>query len=251
MPKLQEQMKNLFACLLIVFGATLNQSFASTTVEDANHGVEISHEAFNILLKKYVDKDGKVDYDGFKKSEEALNDYLKHLGSYRVNDKWSKNAQMVYWINAYNAGTIALVLKHYPLKSIKQIHEGKPWDFKFLRMGKQTYSLNQIEHQILRKQFKDARIHFVLNCAARGCPPLHNRAFTVSNLDLLLEGRTREFIRGQNKIEPGFTKLSKIFEWYAEDFGDLKEFINKYSLKKINRNTVIDYKPYNWGLNKK
>ena len=130
---------------------------------------------------------------------------------------------------------------------------GKTWDVKWIDIGDKKYSLNQIEHEIIRPQFNDARIHFAVNCAAKSCPPLYNRAYTETNVNDYLEKRTKLFIndRNFNQIVPMGAKVSKIFEWYKEDFGDLRDYINKYSKTKLNRAAQIDFKEYDWSLNGK
>ena len=86
--------------------------------------------------------------------------------------------KMAYWINVYNAFTIKMIVDNYPVSSITKLHGGKPWDVKWIELGEKKYSLNEIEHNILRPQFKDARIHFAVNCAAQSCPPILNKAWT-------------------------------------------------------------------------
>ncbi len=159
---------------------------------------------------------------------------------------------MAFWINAYNANTIKLILKKYPVKSITDLDGGKPWDVKWIKIGSKTYSLNNIEHDIIRPRYKDARIHFAVNCAAASCPPLPNKAFTAANLNSLLESRTRSFVRNSkyNTINDDAVKVSKIFDWYGEDFGDLREYLNKYAATEIPEGTEIGFAEYDWALNK-
>ena len=158
---------------------------------------------------------------------------------------------MAYWINAYNAFTVKLILKNYPISSITKLDSGKPWDVKWIKLGEKTYSLNNIEHDILRPTYKDARIHFAVNCAAKSCPPLLNKAWTANNLNATLDKQTKTFINNAtfNEIGADVVKLSKIFEWYKVDFGDLIEYINKYSTVKVNQDATIEFVDYNWALN--
>lgn len=209
------------------------------------------HDAWNKLLGKYVSAAGKVNYKGFKSNRLALTAYLQSLAANPPADAWSRADKMAYWINAYNAFTIDLILDHYPVSSILKLDGGKTWDVKRITLGGKKYSLNQIENEILRPQFKDPRIHFALNCAARSCPPLYNKAFTAKNLERALEQRTRQFINDTkfNTLTAEKALASKIFEWYAADFGDLKSFLNQYATVKLNDKATITFREYDWDLN--
>lgn len=210
-----------------------------------------SHEAWDALLKKYVSATGKVNYKGIKADKTKLEDYLKTLSSDAPEASWSKPEQMAYWINAYNAFTVKLIVDNYPLPSINKLHGGKPWDHKWIKIGGKTYSLNNIENDILRPQFKDARIHFAVNCAAKSCPPLLNTAWTASNLNANLDAQAKKFINNTafNKLSTKKVEVSKIFEWYAEDFGKIIDFINKYAATKVSAKAKVSYVEYDWGLN--
>ncbi len=210
------------------------------------------HDVFDKMLRKHVSSSGKVNYNNFKAEETKLDAYLAALDKAPPADGWSRNKKMAYWINAYNAATIKLILKNYPLKSITNLHGGKPWDQKWIPLGGKTYSLNNIENDILRPVYKDARIHFAVNCAAKSCPPLLNRAWTEKNLNSYFEKQTKSFINNasQNKISADAVVISKIFEWYAVDFGNIIDFLNKYSTVKINPDAKVSYKEYDWDLNK-
>lgn len=209
------------------------------------------HDAWNRLLGKYVSAAGKVDYKGFKADQQALDTYLQQLAANPPAGTWTRADQIAYWINAYNAFTIDLIVDNYPVSSILKLDGGKTWDVKRIVLGGKKYSLNQIENEILRPEFKDARIHFALNCAARSCPPLYNKAFTAKNLERALEQRTRQFINDArfNTLSAGKASVSKIFEWYAADFGDLKTFLNKYAGVKMDAGASIGFLEYNWELN--
>jgi hypothetical protein len=211
------------------------------------------HEAFDQFLSEFVATDGSVNYAGIKKSPGKLNTYLKTLESNPVQSSWSKNKKLAYWINAYNAFTIKRIIDNYPLKSIMDLDGGKTWDVKWIKLGDKVYSLNQIEHEIIRPQFKDARIHFAVNCAAKSCPPLYNKAYTEENVNRYLEKRTIQFINNAsyNQISNKVVEISKIFEWYQEDFGELKDYLNKYLKdKEVSKKVTVTFKEYNWSLNK-
>ncbi|MBK7873183.1 MAG: DUF547 domain-containing protein [Saprospiraceae bacterium] len=210
-----------------------------------------THDLWNELLKKHVSADGKVNYKGFQQDLPALESYLGGLTRNPVQDNWTKEEKMAYWINAYNAFTIKLIVDHYPIASITKLDEGKTWDVKRIQLGKKSYSLNNIENDILRPQFKDPRIHFALNCAAKSCPPLLNRAWTAETLNKYFEQQTKAFINNPkyNKISANEVQISKIFEWYAGDFGNMIDFLNKYSKTTINAGVTVKYLEYDWALN--
>ena len=222
-----------------------------------------SHAIFNKLLKTHVDAKGMVDYKGFVKDKAELKSYLDLLSKNAPADSWSKDDQLAYWINAYNAFTIQLILDHYPLKSIKDIGASikiplvnTPWDVKFIKIGGETYDLNSIEHGIIRKKFSEPRIHFALVCAAKSCPRLRNEAFEGSRLDAQLDDQGVDFMNNpaKNAITAKQASLSKILDWYGGDFKTMKgmsvkDVVNKFSKTKITDDTSISYMTYDWTLN--
>ena len=230
-------------------------SFAVLTIFIAQ--AQPSHSAWNALLQKYVSDAGNVNYAGIKSNKAALDKYLNTLKNAHPTDSWSKNEKMAYWINAYNAFTIALIIDHYPTSSINNIKKDgkKPWDIPFIKIGSKTYTLNNIEHDILRKKYPDPRIHFAVNCASFSCPPLMNSAFTSSNLNAKMDLLAKKFIndKSRNKISAQNPQVSQIFTWFKDDFtkkGSLIAFLNQYSTTKIAANAKISYLDYNWNLNK-
>ncbi|TAK34719.1 MAG: DUF547 domain-containing protein [Saprospiraceae bacterium] len=210
-----------------------------------------SHEAWDKLLKQYVSTAGKVNYAGLKKDVARLDAYLATLSANPPQSSWSRGEKMAFWINAYNANTVKLIVDNYPLSSITKLHGGNPWKVEWIKIGGKTYSLDFIENGILRPQFKDARIHFAVNCAAKSCPPLLNRAWTAATLESNFEQQAKAFINNPafNKISAKEVQVSKIFEWYAADFGDLASFLNKYAATPIKPNAKVKYLEYNWALN--
>jgi len=210
-----------------------------------------SHAAWNILAQKHISSTGKVNYKGFKADIAAFDAYLKSLADNPIQSSWSRNEKMAYWINAYNAFTIKLIVDNYPVKSITDLEGGKPWDKKWIKLGGKTYSLNNIEHDILRPKYKDARIHFAVNCAAKSCPPVWNKAWTAANLNGQLEKSAKSFINNSkyNSVGGSNAAISKIFEWYAVDFGNIVDYLNKYATTKVAAGTAVTYKEYNWALN--
>ncbi|MFN7116089.1 MAG: DUF547 domain-containing protein [Saprospiraceae bacterium] len=247
------------SCTVLIFVAVVNFLFSANTIMMPVNNNEIisttppsvSHDSWDKLLRKYVTDAGKVNYKGFKQAQAQLDAYLEYLSKNPVQDSWSKAEKMAYWINAYNAFTIKLIVDNYPTTSITKLHNGNPWDVKWIKLGDKTFTLNNIEHDILRPQFKDARIHFAVNCAAQSCPPLLNRAWTADNLNKYLDQQAKAFINNPNfnKISAKEVQLSKIFEWYAADFDNLITFLNKYAGTKVNTNASVKYLEYNWALN--
>ncbi len=209
------------------------------------------HSDWNALLSKYVSASGKVNYKGFKSDGAKLDKYLKTLADNPIKDAWSKGEKMAYWINAYNAFTVKLIVDNYPVKSITDLEGGKPWDKKWIKLGGKTYSLNNIENDILRPTYKDARIHFAVNCAAKSCPPILNKAWTSKNLESNFQRQAKAFINNNsyNKVGANEIEISKIFEWYAVDFGDIVTYINKYASSKADKGAKVKYMEYDWALN--
>jgi len=222
-----------------------------------------THGLFDALLKKHVSTTGEVNYKSFMKDTVALNQYLNLLSSSPPNEKtWTRQEQMAYWINAYNAFTIKLITKYYPIKSIKDIGSkiqipfvNTPWDIKFIVIGKEKLDLNNIEHSKLRKQFDEPRIHMALVCASKSCPILLNEAFAANKLEEQLSRQSRAFLADpfRNKITADNPQLSMIFNWYAMDFNkkgsSVRVFVNLYSKVKIKPDAKISHLEYDWGLN--
>lgn len=211
---------------------------------------------FDALLKTYVNKDGYVDYKGLRKNKIILNLYLDDLAKTIPGKKWSSNKAKAFWLNVYNAYTIKLVLESYPLKKITAVkRNGKnAWKIPFAKVGGQTYSLDYIEHKILRRWHDDPRIHVGLNAGSISGPKFSNFIFTEKNVDIMLEKAMATFINdtSKNKISNNKIEISKVFEWYKEDFTyktSLIEYINKYSAVKASDDAQVTYLEYNWTLN--
>ena len=208
-----------------------------------------SHAAFDALLSKNVRADGKVNYKNFQADKAALDGYIKTLSDNVPQDNWSKNDKMAYWINAYNALTIKTIVSNYPLSKITDLDGGKTWDVKRFTLGGKKMSLNDIENTILRPM-GDARIHFAINCAAKSCPPILNKAFTADNLNDLLETRTKSFINSSaNTLKTNEIKVSKVFDWYGKDFGNVAVFVAKYAKTKVAATAKVSFGEYDWKLN--
>jgi uncharacterized protein DUF547 len=234
------RMKLKKAILFIFLGITI-----SVTAQN------IDHSKWNGLLQKHVSSKGNVNYKGFYESEEKLDSYLEFLSDNTPQDSWAKSEKLAYWINAYNAFTIKLIIDNYPVKSIKDIKN--PWDISFIKLGAKTYTLNDIEHKILRKM-GDSRIHFAIVCASVSCPKLQNTAFKASKIDSQLTHAAKEFLTDpkRNTLTQKNIKISKIFKWFASDFkqdGSLIDFLNTYSGITISQNAKKSFKDYDWNLN--
>lgn len=243
----------LFSLLSLILILALPQSSI------AGNGEKVSHDIWDQLLKTHVSEKGNVNYQGFVQDSAKLNQYLIQLALHHPEKDWASNEQKAYWINAYNAFTVQLIVRNYPTKSIKDLG-GKiykintPWDLRFIHLGEETYDLNNIEHGILRKQWDDPRIHFAVNCASVSCPPLRNEAFVANRLEQQLDDAARKFLADPTKniITPDRLQLSKIFSWFKGDFtkeGKLIAFLNRYTETQIQQDAKIQYLPYEWGLN--
>ena len=206
------------------------------------------HQRWNVELRKYVDTKGQVDYVNWYKNKEGLNAYIIVLKQNHPQEYWSKNQIKAYWINTYNALTIKIILDNFPIKSIKDIKN--PWDDIIIKYDSKNYSLDEIEHNILRKM-NDPRIHFAINCASISCPKLLNKAYMPHKVEKQLDQASKRFLKSSNEIGKNEIKISKIFLWFKKDFGNTKNllnFIEKYSSIKL-ANPKIKYLEYNWKLN--
>lgn len=237
-------MHRLFLSILIVlFGNSISANAQS-----------LDHSMWSKLLKANVSVGGNVDYKGFKADANQLQSYLSYLEANAPKTSWSENEQLAYWINLYNAATIHLVAENYPVASIREINDGSPWDKQFIHVGNELLSLNEVEHEILRKKFKEPRIHFAINCASESCPRLLNDAYVGHILDQQLNAAARAFINdsSKNKITAKKAELSLLFSWFQEDFtttGTVISFVNRFSEIKVGSAAQVDYLPYSWQLN--
>jgi hypothetical protein len=222
-----------------------------------------THKIFTDILQKYVTA-GLVNYKALKQNQK-FETYLNQLSNADPS-KLSEKEKLAFWINAYNAFTLKVIVDNYPVKSIKDIKFGEKsaWDEEFISVTRKKYSLNDIEHRILRVKFKEPRIHFVIVCASISCPVLRNEAYEADKLEKQLQEQTVEFIRDKERndfdLKNKKAQISKIFDWFGEDFGKSDKDILKYisgflpaEIKKnINKNIdnwIISHKNYDWNLN--
>ena len=230
---------------------TIPEVIVPQKVTETEKITTVSHAVFNSLLKKYVTSTGVVNYAGFKTEHSKLKGYINTLKANSPKASWTRNEKLAYWINIYNALTIDLLLNNYPLKSIMKID--KAWDKNVVTIDGKNYTLNTIENKVIRPTFKEPRIHFAVNCGAKSCPKLLNEAFTAGRLNAQLQKQTIAFINNtsQNELTENKVKISKIFEWYASDFGNITTFLAKYSKTTISPKAKVSYNEYNWDLNGK
>ena len=230
------------------------------------------HAPWSRLLERFVN-DGSVDYRGLARERAALDAYLQSLERTSKSElaALAREDRLAFWINAYNAYTVALVLDHYPIDSIWDVTPwwkrplGGPFAVDFIPLGHLVsgadvqMSLNDIEHGILRKQFTEPRIHFAIVCASKGCPRLARRAFEGNALDAQLDAVAREFLSDTAKnrfdAEANVLYVSPIFDWFAEDFaagGGPAGWFWRYregSRRDAPDTPKIRYTTYDWSLN--
>ena len=220
----------------------------------------VDNDIYSSLLKRHV-IGGRVDYQGFKKDERRLDDYLAVLGKVDP-DALAPSDQMAFYINAYNAWTIKLILSAYPdVRSIKDLGTlfQSPWKKEIVKLKEQVVTLDHIEHNILRPRFKDPRVHFAINCASISCPPLLDEPYDGARLDRQLEVVTTNFINDSksNFIKGTTLHMSKIFKWFKDDFkADIVGFFQRYAqgefktrLDAHGTELKIKYLSYDWSLN--
>lgn len=221
-----------------------------------------THEQWSKVLKtNTIEKSGQVlvKYKQLKKHPEELFAYIEQLEDVSKDEfkKFSHSQKLAFWINAYNAYTIQLVIKNYPAKSIKDIGGlfSSAWGIDFINLLGKKMSLDDIEHKTIRKNFKEPRIHFAVNCASISCPSLLQEAYNAEHLNSQLEFSAKRFLTNSNKNyynkkEKAYY-LSKIFKWYGADFNakykGYMRYIQKYL--KAPKNTPVEWLDYDWTLN--
>ena len=230
---------------------------------------QINHAAWDALLQKYCDERGLVNYEAWHRSREdqaLLKQYLAHLSSADPRRQASSAARMAFWINAYNAVTLQGILREYPTTSIRN-HTAKVfgyniWKDLLLPVGDQTYALEQIENEILRKM-GDPRVHFAIVCASMGCPRLLNRAYVPQQLDSQLTINARQFFSDPKRFRYNAAQrqleVSPILNWYATDFGPntaaqmrtIAPFLPDQTAQSLaaSGQARVSYLGYDWGLN--
>jgi hypothetical protein len=230
---------------------------------------EIDHSPWQGFLHRYLEipKDGinRVRYSAVSEQDrKSLSNYLEYLQRLPVK-QMTRNQQLAYWINLYNAGTVNVILDHYPVDSILDIDispglfSNGPWGKKLFTVDSQSLSLDDIEHRILRPLWKDPRIHYAVNCASLGCPNLQGFAFTHANAEQLLEQAATSFINHPRavRVDRGRLLVSSIYHWFKADFGNddkaVIDHMRRYAgtaLKQLLEKRIeIDGDEYDWTLN--
>lgn len=221
---------------------------------------DTDNDIYTELLQKYV-KAGVVDYGGFKTEEKRLDQYLDILEKTDTRSL-STADRFAFYVNAYNAWTIKLILGGYPgVESIKDLGSvfKSPWKKKIVRVDGKIITLDNIEHDILRPGYKDPRVHFAVNCASKSCPPLLSEPYDGKILDRQLDGATSAFLADpeRNRLEGHTLYASKIFKWFTDDFNDdVIAFFIKHTEGDVrdqlqaNAGSIkVKYLDYDWSLN--
>jgi len=225
----------------------------------------IDYSVWDDLLKEYVNCYGQVDYKRWQReSQQALNQWLDSIANLQLQPL-TREECLALLINLYNALVIAQVLNKYPIHSILPTFLGIPNWLSFLQffsrpvyqLNNHAVSLNDIEHQMLRQQWQDPRIHFALVCAARGCPLLRNEAYQASRIDQQLNADAVRFINNSDKVKyhskSNLLQCSKIFKWYKKDFlnvaSSIPAYVNQYLSMTIKESVSLEYLAYDWRLN--
>ena len=249
--------------------ASIEDTFTKSTVGAT---ATVDHAVWDRLTKAYIKPDAtnlnRVDYKAFKAAgHKDLKTYVAMLQATDTS-KLDKPEQFAFWANLYNARTVDIILDKYPVKSIKDISlggglkalvGGGPWQANTMRVAGIDLSLDDVEHKILRAIFKDARVHYALNCASYGCPNLQAGAYTGAMLDAQLDAGAKAFVnhpRGVSVVG-GKVKASNIYSWFAADFGGSPakalEHIRGYAepalKQKLDGITTIASYDYIWTLN--
>lgn len=229
-------------------------------------GLEVDHGSW----EKFLERNRRVGRDGIARvaygqvsaaDKAALKAYVRGLQVVNV-DRMTKVQQLAYWINLYNATTVGLVVDAYPVDSIKRVQGGLlrqgPWTRKRLSIKGEAVSLDDIEHRILRPNWKDPRIHYAINCAALGCPNLAAHAFTASKANAMLDEGARAFVNHPRafRLERGALVASSIYDWFAVDFGGpdgvvkhARRFASPATAAMLRGKSRPDRYSYDWSLN--
>ncbi len=214
---------------------------------------------FDALLRKYV-VDGGVHYAAWKASPAdlaAIDSVVNRIGADEPSHL-GRNDKLAFYIDAYNAWIIDLVLRKYPIRSIKDYAPLYGiFTAKNIRLGGEAMSLNHLEKDLVLAGIGDARAHFGLNCASRSCPVLIPGAYFGSTIDKVLNERARAYMVNPYGVRFSGNKntasLSMIFKWDADDFtnaaGSVVAFIDKYRQPPLPTGVKLEFQPYDWSLN--
>ena len=225
--------------------------------EDTSTYPSTGHTLWTKLLKTYVNEKGLVDYARWRREPTQLRAYLTWLRKNVPTKDRPRTERLAYWINLYNAFTIELILRNYPVKSIRDIRTQSaesPWKIDFINLPTAKLSLDNVENDIIRKHFLEPRIHFALVCAAVSCPPLRREAYLSNRLSVQLDDQARRFLQDptKNRTKSNQLRISELFKWFEKDFkqgGGVLNYISKYVKSPLPVGATISYMTYDWGLN--
>ena len=272
----------LFVCALLAVAPACTTIQPQGAPEIAALPRVFSHEAFDAVLQRHVDTDGRVDYPALLADREPLDRYYASLGASSPDSHpelfADDAARLAYWINAYNASVLVAVLTHYPIDSVRDIRPPFPVFFlpklagffllQRITLGGNRTSFYALENSVVRKRFAEPRIHFALNCASVSCPRLPRSAFTGPGLEAELEREARRFVAERRNVDIDLENrriaLSSIFDWYNEDFlkipraGEKPTLLNylepllapeKATALRACADCKVVFAPYDWSLN--
>jgi hypothetical protein len=256
-------------CAAIAAAAPKAELWERWSAHDDSFAETIRHDAWDSFLAEFVFARGGlnvVDYAAAQGARDKVGGYLRRLAEYKITS-YSRAEQRAYWINLYNALTIDTILAHYPVAGIRDIDISPglfadgPWGKKLISIEGEALSLDDIEHRILRPIWRDARIHYAVNCASVGCPNLANRAYTAANTEELLEQGARDYINDPRgaRIDGGELFVSSIYKWFIADFGGddagviqhLKQYAEPELRAALEKTSSIGGDNYDWSLNAK
>lgn len=265
----------LFAAVLLCLAAGSTAAAPSADLwkrwkkHDESSEATIDHGAWTTFLNKYVVEDGPADlnrvrYAAVEEADrQALQTYIQHLEDIEIGG-YARPVQRAFWTNLYNAVTVNLILRHYPVDSIRDIggglFGGGPWDDELVTVDGVKLTLNDIEHRILRPIWGDGLTHYGVNCASVSCPDLLTKAYTGDNINRLLRKNARAYVnspRGVRFDDAGNLTVSRIYEWYMADFGGsetgaithLRQFAEPELSARLDAADGIDEYAYDWSLN--
>lgn len=262
-------MQRLVALLLGLLAASFTRPLEAQVAESR---FDSRHARWTRVLETFSTKEG-VDYEALAKQRGELDRYLAELEAVRLDEfsAWPRPARLAFWINAYNAYTLRLVTDHLPLESIRDIggEDKSPWDLRVvglahLHPGSESprLTLNELEHEILRAEFEDARVHAAINCASKGCPPLRRSAFTAKRVDAELDEAARAWLADPLRFafdaKARRVTGSEILRWFESDFvrdaGSTAKWLSRYAPEEqrgwLAQGPVrLEFKPYDWSLN--
>ena len=232
------------------------------THERKPDGPSVDHSRFNAVLKRVITETGMVDYEALRRDPSKLNAYIEQLKTVPL-DQLGRDEKLATLMNAYNAFTLKLILNHWPLESIRDIDD--PWGGPEWQLGDHRWTLDEIEHGRIRPHFKEPRIHFAVNCASIGCPPLRAEAYTADRLEQQLQAQTERVHTNGTRwfrydADANRLELTSLYSWYAGDFEQAAGSVVKYVARfheplrralEAGRQPEVAYLDWSWRLNRK